>query len=64
MKKKHCCAECGGKLALGIRFRNHWNGFSWFHIRFCSARCEERNEYDRRSANREERWYSFCEQVR
>ena len=20
MKKKHCCAECGGKLGLGISF--------------------------------------------
>ena len=60
MKKKHYCAECGGRLGLGIRFRNLWNGFGWFHLRFCSARGEERNEYVRRSNNREERWYSFA----
>jgi len=58
--KKHCCSECGGKLGLGVRFRNLWNGFNWFHLRFCSARCEERNEYTRRSTNREERWYSYA----
>ena len=58
--KKHCCAECGGKLGLGLRFRNLWDGFSWFHLRFCSARCEERNESSRRNANREDRWFSFA----
>ena len=47
--KKHCCAECGGKLGLGVRFRNLWDGFSWSHLRFCSARCEEQNEIVRRS---------------
>ena len=58
--KKDSCAECGGKLGLGVRFRNLWNGTSWFHLRFCSTRCEQRNEYVRRTANREERWYSLA----
>ena len=58
--KKHCCAECGGKLGLGVRFRNLWDGFSWSHLRFCSARCEEQNEIVRRRSNREDRWYSYA----
>jgi len=58
--KKYCCAECGGKLGLGVRFRNLWDGFSWSHLRFCSARCEEQNETVRRSTNREDRWYSYA----
>jgi hypothetical protein len=34
------CALCHGKLGLGIRSRNLWNGRWWAHTRFCSARCE------------------------
>ena len=54
------CNECGGKLGLGIRFRNLWDGFRWFHLRFCSARCEKQNECSRRNVNREARWYSLA----
>ena len=56
---RYRCAECGGKLGLGVRFRNIWNGVYWFHLRFCSARCEEKNENLRRDANRETRWLAF-----
>ena len=58
--KKYRCAECGGKLGLGVRFRNLWDGISWFHLRFCSTRCEERHEHSRRSSLQGERWYSFA----
>jgi len=34
------CALCHGRLGLGARFRNIWNGRWWVHVRFCSARCE------------------------
>jgi len=34
------CALCHGKLGLGARFRNIWNGAWWVHVRFCSVRCE------------------------
>ena len=34
------CALCHGKLGLGARFRNIWNGRWWVHVRFCSVRCE------------------------
>src|SRR5262245_10191467 len=30
---------CHGKLGLGVRFRNIWNGTWWVHVRFCSVRC-------------------------
>jgi hypothetical protein len=33
------CALCHGKLGLGVRFRNIWNGTWWVHVRFCSVRC-------------------------
>src|SRR4029453_546159 len=38
------CAQCYGKLGLGIRSRNLWNGRWWAHTRFCSARCEGKYE--------------------
>ncbi len=28
------CAQCHGKLGLGIRARNVWNGRWWLHVRF------------------------------
>jgi hypothetical protein len=34
------CAQCHGKLGLGVRFRNLWDGRWWVHLRFCSAHCE------------------------
>jgi hypothetical protein len=36
------CAQCHGKLGLGVRARNFWNGRWWVHVRFCSTRCEAR----------------------
>jgi hypothetical protein len=44
MKK---CAQCHGKLGLGVRSRNLWNGRWWIHVRFCSSRCEARHELKR-----------------
>src|SRR5262245_63954700 len=34
------CAQCHGKLGLGVRSRNLFNGRWWVHVRFCSAHCE------------------------
>src|SRR5262245_538498 len=34
------CAQCHGKLGLGVRSRNLWSGHWWVHVRFCSIRCE------------------------
>jgi hypothetical protein len=45
MKK---CAQCHGKLGLGVRSRNLWNGRWWGHVRFCSTLCEARHELERR----------------
>ena len=42
------CAQCQGKLGLGVRSRNLWNGRWWVHVRYCSSRCEARHELDRR----------------
>jgi hypothetical protein len=30
------CAQCHGKLGLGVRSRNLWNGLWWVHVLFCS----------------------------
>src|SRR5262249_41549678 len=35
------CAQCHGKLGLGVRSRNLWNGY-------CSTHCEARHELERR----------------
>lgn len=61
MKKyRDRCAECGGRLGLGVRFRNLWNGAFWYHLRFCSSRCEEKNENCRRQGNRENSWLALA----
>ena len=53
------CAYCAGRLPLGVRFRNIWNGVAWIHVRFCSATCERRYEQKKRISNYQDRWLSF-----
>jgi hypothetical protein len=38
------CAQCHGKLGLGVRSGNLWNGRWWVHVRYCSTHCEARHE--------------------
>ena len=57
------CAYCDGKLPLGVRFRNIWNGLAWIHVRFCSAKCERRYEQKKRISNYQDRWLSFSATV-
>src|SRR5262245_43607125 len=45
------CAQCHGRLGLGVRSRNLWNGRWWAHTRFCSAHCEGKYELERYNAN-------------
>jgi hypothetical protein len=45
------CAQCHGKLGLGVRARNLWNGRWWVHVRFCSTHCEALYELERQDAN-------------
>jgi hypothetical protein len=56
MKK---CAQCNGKLGLGVRFRNWWNGQWWVHLRFCSRYCEALYELEQAETNAKNRWHSF-----
>jgi hypothetical protein len=58
MKKKRC-AQCKGKLGLGVRFRNLWRLGQRLHLRFCSSYCEATYELERRNANRQVRWLSY-----
>jgi hypothetical protein len=44
------CAQCQGKLGLGVRSRNLWNGGWWVHVRFCSTHCEALYELERYDA--------------
>jgi len=44
------CAQCQGKLGLGVRSRNLWNGRWWVHVRFCSTHCEALYELERYDA--------------
>ena len=50
------CAQCHGKLGLGVRFRNVWNGYWWVHLRFCSTQCEGLYEWYRSEASARDRW--------
>jgi hypothetical protein len=52
------CALCHGKLGLGARFRNMWNGRWWARVRFCSARCEAIYQVKRNDAAKD-RWFAF-----
>jgi hypothetical protein len=52
------CALCHGKLGLGARFRNIWNGTWWVHVRFCSARCEAIYQ-DKQNNAAKDRWHAF-----
>ena len=52
------CALCHGRLGLGTRFRNVWNGRWWAHVRFCSVRCEGIYEVRRNEAAKH-RWHTF-----
>jgi hypothetical protein len=52
------CAQCQGRLGLGVRSRNLWNGRWWIHIRFCSSHCEALYELARYDANGP-RWRIF-----
>jgi hypothetical protein len=49
------CAQCRGKLGLGVRSRNLWNGRWWIHVRFCSTHCEALHELERYDAKSERR---------
>ena len=53
------CAQCHGKLGLGVRFRNLWNGRGWVHLRFCSAHCKGLYELERYEANAKHHWSTF-----
>ena len=50
------CALCHGRLGLGTRFRNIWNGRWWVHVRFCSVRCEGIYEVRRNEAAKRVRY--------
>jgi hypothetical protein len=55
MKK---CVRCYGKLGLGFRSRNLWNGRWWVCVRFCSSHCEARYELERYDTHAQ-RWRTF-----
>ena len=44
------CAQCHGKLGLGVRSRNVWNGRWWIHVLYCSTHCEALYELERYDA--------------
>jgi hypothetical protein len=56
------CAQCHGKLGLGVRFRNFWNGDGWHHLRFCSSYCQTLYELVRRGQKATTRWHDFLSQ--
>jgi hypothetical protein len=45
------CAQCHGKLGLGVRSRNVWNGRWWVHVLYCSTHCEALHELERYDAS-------------
>jgi hypothetical protein len=53
------CAQCQGKLGLGVRSRNVWRGQWWVHVRYCSAHCEALHELDRYNARANRGGHAF-----
>ena len=47
------CIQCHGKLGLGVRSRNVWNGRWWIHVLYCSTHCEALHELERNDARRQ-----------
>ena len=56
---KKVCVQCGGKLPLGVRFRNRWTGRFWQHLRFCSMYCEAQNELEHHQTVQQTRWLAY-----
>jgi hypothetical protein len=54
------CAECQGKLGLGVRYRKVWNGRWGVHVRYCSAHCEALHEPKRHDARAEGGRHAFA----
>jgi hypothetical protein len=46
------CAQCHGKLGLGVRSRGVGNGRWRVHVRFCSVHCEALHELAQYDAKR------------
>jgi hypothetical protein len=44
------CAQCQGKLGLGLHSRKVWRGHWWVLVRYCSAHCEALHERERYNA--------------
>jgi hypothetical protein len=53
------CAQCHGKLGLGVRARKVWSGHWWVHVRYCSAHCEALHELERHNARRNRGGHAF-----
>ena len=53
------CAQCHGKLGLGVRSRKVWNGRWWVHVRYCSVHCEALHELERYNARANHRRRAF-----
>jgi hypothetical protein len=49
------CAQCGGKLGLGVKYQNLWRGYRLVHLRFCSKVCEQAYEVMQRRASKQSR---------
>ena len=52
------CALCHGRLGLGARFRNIWNGHWWVHVRFLFGSLRSHYEVKRNNAVKH-RWHAF-----
>jgi len=59
--KRKLCTQCGGKLPIGVRFKNRFTSDGWQHLRFCSKLCELNNEQEHRIANQQHRWHAFLQ---
>lgn len=55
------CSQCGGRLPLGVRFRNYWGHWHWVHKRFCSRLCESLFDQESHIAKEQKRWHAFLD---
>src|SRR5262249_47838468 len=52
-------AQCHGKLGLGVRSRNVWNGRWWVPVLYCSTHCEAFHELERYDARAKHGRHAF-----
>lgn len=59
--KSNRCAQCGGRLGLGVLFKKYWGHWTWIHKRFCSSLCAHHYDTESHVAKQQGHWHAFLD---